>query len=146
MDAGYISAFMALAGATIGGLTSFSSTYLTQATQLRERNREIERARRDKIFTDFIAEASRLYGDALGHEKDDIGALVHLYSLVARMRLLASNEVVSAAELVMDRIIETYLSPNRTLRDLRGVAQRGEINFLRDFAEVCRADLAAIRA
>ncbi|MEJ1970831.1 MAG: hypothetical protein WDN03_19710 [Rhizomicrobium sp.] len=137
---------MALAGATIGGLTSFSSTYLTQATQLRERNREIERARRDKIFTDFIAEASRLYGDALGHEKDDIGALVHLYSLVARMRLLASNEVVSAAELVMDRIIETYLSPNRTLRDLRGVAQRGEINFLRDFAEVCRADLAAIRA
>ena len=142
MDAAYISALTGLAGVAIGGLTSFSTTYLTQHAQLRERTREIERVKRETLFGDFITEASRLFGDALGHEKDEVADLVQLYALVARMRVVASQEVVTAAEAVMDIIIETYLAPNRSLHDLKGVAKRGEMNFLRGFAEVCRADLA----
>ena len=145
MDPGYISAATGLFGVAVGGLTSFSTTYFTQQTQLRERNREIERAKREKLFGDFIAEASRLYGDALSHEKDNVGDLVQLYALVARLRLLTSCDVVSSAELAMDKIIETYLAPNRSLHDLRGAVQRGEINFLRDFAEVCRTEIATMR-
>ena len=32
-------------------------------------------------------EASRLYGDALSHQKDDVSDLVYLYALVAKIRL-----------------------------------------------------------
>jgi hypothetical protein len=144
VDSGYISAFMGLAGVTIGGFTSFSTTYLTQRAQLRERNLELERHRRDKLFGDFIGEASRLYGDALSHQQDDISGLVQLYALVANMRLVASPNVVSAAELAMDLIIDTYLAPNRTLHDLQGAVRKGEINFLREFAEACRDDLVSL--
>jgi len=35
MDAAYLSALSALGGATIGGLASFGSSWLTQRTQLR---------------------------------------------------------------------------------------------------------------
>jgi len=143
LNQGYISAVTGLAGVAIGGLTSFLTTYFTQSNQLREHQREVERGRREKLFNDFIAEASRLFGDALSHEKDDVGALVQLYTLVARMRLVASKEVVAAAEGVMDIIIETYVAPNRSLQDLRGAVQRGDVHFLRDFAEVCRVDLAS---
>lgn len=145
MDAAYISAFTGLVGVLVGGLTSFSTTYLTQQAQLHERSRQAERAKRETLFGDFITEATRLYGDALSHEKDDVADLVLLYALIARMRLLGSDQVVQAAELALDFIIETYLAPNRSLHDLRGAAKRGELNFLRDLGEVCRADLAGLR-
>jgi len=125
MDAAYISALFGLAGAIVGGLASFSTTWITQTAQLRERRREAERNRREQLFDSFITEATRLYGDALSHEKDDVVDLVLLYAIVGRMRLTASNAVVEAAERVLDVIVETYLAPNRTLHQLRHLAREG---------------------
>ena len=150
MDAAYVSALFGLAGMTLGGTMSFMTSWITQQTQLREKRREAEQAVRQELFNSFIAEASRLYGDALSHEKDDVTDLVQLYALLARMRLLASTAVVSAAELALDAIISTYLAPNRTLHDIRDLARRGEMNFLQPFGEACRrelqSDLAANRS
>lgn len=142
LDAAYVSAFFGLAGVTIGGLTSFTTSWFTQRAQLRDRHLEAERQKREDLFSEFIAEASRLYGDALSHEKDDVTGLVALYALLARMRLLASRPVVSAAEQILDVIIETYLQPNRSLHELRTLAQQGGMNFLTEFGEACRAELA----
>ncbi|WP_244598486.1 hypothetical protein [Rhizobium tubonense] len=145
MDA-YFSALMGLAGVAIGGLTSFATAWMTHRSQVRERQREIEVAKREKLFSDFIAEATRLYGDAISHQKDDVSDLVLLYALVAQMRLISSRPVVDAAEFAMVRIVETYLSPNRSLSEIRNLAQSGEMNFLLDFGEACRAELAASAA
>jgi hypothetical protein len=142
LDAAYVSAFFGLAGVSIGGLTSFTTSWFTQEAQLREKRIETERRAREQLFSDFIGEASRLYGDALSHEKDDVTDLVQLFALVARMRLLTSRPVVSAAERVMDKITDTYLEPNRSLHELRTLAQQGGMNFLTDFSEACRAELA----
>ena len=68
----YISALMGLAGVAIGSLASFATTWITQRSQVKERYREVEIAKREKLFSDFIAEATRLYGDALSHQKDDV--------------------------------------------------------------------------
>jgi hypothetical protein len=59
-------------------------------------NRQAQRAKRESLHGDFVAEASRLYGDALSHEKDDVTDLVPLYALVAKMRLFASRDVINA--------------------------------------------------
>jgi hypothetical protein len=141
MDSAYISALFGLAGAIVGGLASFSTTWLTQSAQLRERRREVERNRREQLFDSFITEATRLYGDALSHEKDDVADLVLLYAIVGRMRLTTSRTVVEAAERVLDVIVDTYLAPNRTLHELRHLARDGGMNFLGEFGETCRADL-----
>ena len=143
MDPGYISAFSALAGAALGGLASFSTSWATQRNQFRHAHRDAERAKLEALYGDFIVEASRLLGDALSHQKDDVLAVVGLYSMVGRMRLVSPKEVVAAADKVIEHIIETYLAPNRTLHEMRVYMEEGHMDFLLEFGEACRADLAA---
>ena len=109
MDAAYISALSALGGATIGGLASFGSSWLTQRTQLRFAHHEAIKAKREALYTEFIDEASRLYGDALGHQKDEVADLVKIYALIGRIRLVSPRPVVTAAE----RTHEELLPPTR---------------------------------
>jgi len=141
MNPTLISALAALAGALIGGLASLGSSWLTQWTQVRARTRERDRARREALFSDFINEASRLYGDALSHEKDDVLGLVGLYAIVGRMRLISSAAVVASAERTLDAVIDAYLSPNKSLQELRLLIAEGRMNFLVDFSEAGRTEL-----
>ena len=143
MNPAYISAFAALSGALIGGLTSFATSWLTQRTQLRHAHREAERAELKVLYGDFIAEASRLFGDALTQETDDLTGLVGLYAMKARMRLISDEAVIAAAARVEALIVETYLGPNRTLRELKDEVDRGGLNFLAEFSAAGRKDLAA---
>ncbi|MCW3477242.1 hypothetical protein [Limobrevibacterium gyesilva] len=143
MDSAYVSALAALAGATIGGLTSFATSWVTQRAQLRHAHREAERTRLEALYSDFITEASRLFGDALTHQTDDVTALVRLYAMVGRMRLISDRAVVDAAVRVEDTIIATYLGPNRTLHEMMDYARKGGMDFLNEFGEACRKDLAA---
>jgi len=88
LNPAYISALAALAGATIGGLTSFATSWLTQRTQLRHAHREAEKAKPETLYSDLIAEAARLFGDALTHQTEEITGLVQLYAMLGRMRLV----------------------------------------------------------
>jgi len=141
MDSAYFSAIAGLTGAGIGGLTSFGTSWITLQSQSRQREKEIGRTRRERLFTAFIDEASRLFADAIGHEKDDVSDLVRLYSLVARMRLTASPEVVAAAERVVEGVIRAYQAPNRTLKELHLFASQGGMDPLLEFSEAGRAEL-----
>lgn len=141
MDASYFSAIAGLTGAAIGGLTSLATSWITQQTQSRQREREITRTRRERLFTAFIEEASRLFADAMGHEKDDVNDLVRLYALVARMRLAASPAVIEAAERVVQAVVLAYQAPNRTLRELHLFARDGHMDPLLEFSEACRGEL-----
>jgi hypothetical protein len=116
---------------------------LTQRTQLRHAHREADRAELKTLYSDFITEASRLFADAATHQTGEIAGLVGLYALVGRMRLVSDQAVIDAAERVEDAIIETYLGPNRTLEELKDYAHQGGLNFLVEFSEACRKDLAA---
>lgn len=141
MNPSYVSAVAGLTGAGIGGLTSLMTSWLTLQNQVRQREREIGRTRRERLFTAFIEEASRLFADAIDHEKDDINDLVRLYALVARMRLAASPEVVAAAERVVQGVILEYQAPNRTLSELHLFANDGGMDPLLEFSEAGRAEL-----
>jgi hypothetical protein len=105
VDPGYISAFSALAGAAIGGLASFSTSWVTQRTQIRHAHTEAERTRLEALYSDFTTEAARLLADALSHQKDDVADMVGLYALVGRMRLVSSSDVVAAADQIILGII-----------------------------------------
>ena len=85
MDTACISALSALGGATIGGLASFGSSWLTQ---LRFSHQAVK-AMREALYAEFVDEASRLYGDALGHQKDDVPDRVKIYGLIGRIMLVA---------------------------------------------------------
>ena len=142
MDTASISALSALGGATIGGLASFGSSWLTQRTQLRFGHLEAMTAKREALYAEFVDEASRLYGDALGRQKDDPAELVKLFALLGRIRLVSPRPVVTAAERTFDTITQAYLGPNRTMHEVLDDVHRGGFNFLIEFGEACRRDLA----
>ena len=141
MNAAYLSAIAALAGSTIGGLTSFASAWLTQYRQDRANRLSGEKARRQKLYKQFIDEASKLYADALVHDKAEVSALVSVYALVSRMRVLSSSAVIERAEAVVLLILDTYSIPNKTFSDLRDLMSSHAVNPLRAFSEECRAEL-----
>ena len=94
----------------------------------------------------FIAEASRLYVEALTNntdDMDDVTGLVGLYAMVGRMRLVSDQPVIDAAMGIERTIIETYLGPDETVRELMVNARQGKMSFLVEFSEACRKDLVA---
>jgi hypothetical protein len=143
LNPAYLSALSALAGATIGGLTSFATSWTTQRAQLRHAHREAEKAKLEALYSDFTAEAARLFGDALTRQTEEIVGLMKLYAMVGHMRLVSDRAVVVAAVRVEDAIIETYLGPNRTLHEIIDFAHKGGMDFLTEFGEASRKDLAA---
>ena len=140
MDTAYISAFAALAGSLVGGLTSVAGSWLSQYVQLRARHQTDELKRREDLYKQFIDEASRLYADALEHNEARVSNLVELYSLISMMRVLSTPLIVANAEKVVRVIVETYLAPNRTFRDVTEILDN-DMDPLRDFSNACREEL-----
>jgi hypothetical protein len=143
MDPSYISALAALAGSTIGGLTSLTASWLTQHVQFSAQQRANNLSRREELYKKFIEEASRLYVDAYEHDSTDLSNLVNLYALISRMRVLSAPAVVESADKVARMIIERYQAPNRTIRDVTEILDNDAMNPLRDFSVACREDLVA---
>jgi hypothetical protein len=141
MDAAYISAFAALAGTAIGGLASFATSWVTQHAQSKAQRRAAERDSRAALFGRFLDEAAKLYADAMQNRRDDMSGLIGIYALASRIRLTSSPQVVEAADTVVRIIVDTYLSPNITLADMRANWIDRHIDPLRDFAEACRKEL-----
>jgi len=141
----YLPAVAALAGSVVGGLTSFASAWLTQQRQDRARRVSQAKARRQKLYKQFIDEASKLYADALVHDDLEVSALVSIYALISRMRVLSSSAVVEKAGAVVHMIVEMYFSPNKSLPELRQLMSEHTIDPLRAFSEECRAELQALQ-
>ena len=141
MDPAYLSAFAALAGSTIGGLTSLTASWLTQHVQFRAQQRASDLSRREELYKDFIEEASRLYADAFAHDQAEVVNLVNLYALVSRMHVRSSPRIVESADRVVRVIIETYLAPNKTFRDVKEILDNDAMDPLREFSDACREEL-----
>jgi hypothetical protein len=142
MDPGHISALAGVAGAAVGGLTSFGTTWIAQKAQLRQQRRETARKERERLFVKFMDEAGRLYADALGHEKDDIADVVQLYAIVGHLRMVSAPQIIAAAERVVHAIVEAYQAPNRTLHEIGDLAASEGMTAFRELGIIFRTELA----
>jgi hypothetical protein len=141
MDSATISALAALAGATIGGVTSFATSWLSQQTQARVQQRAHKLSQREDLYKDFIEEAAKAYGDSLARRISDISEvtqLVSLYALVSRMRVMSSTATYESADKVVRTIVNSYLSPIKTLPELHDMVNSGSIDMLCEFSVACR--------
>src|SRR5947207_9805187 len=132
MEAAYISALAALAGSAIGGLTSFATSWTTQQAQARAQRLAADREGRAALFGRFLDEAARLYADALQNRRDEVTALMNIYALTNRIRLISSPQVVEAADTVCRVIVDTYQAPNMTMEDMRANWIDRHVDPLRD--------------
>jgi hypothetical protein len=81
-----------------------------------------------------------LYIDALQSDKADVASLMGLYAALSNMRVLSSASVVDHADQIVKQILNAYLEPNKTVPELREMANSGLIDPLRNFSEACRAE------
>jgi hypothetical protein len=130
----------------IGGLTSLTAAWLTQSRQATIQWLVQDKSRRQKLYKEFIEEASKLYADALAHNEAEVSAFVKVYALMSRMRVLSSVDIVEKAEKVVGLIIDTYFTPNKTLPELRLMLNSPAIDPLREFSESCRKEMQVLNS
>jgi hypothetical protein len=127
MNAGYISAFAALAGSLIGGLTTFAAAWVTQRQQANVQWLLQEKTRRQELEG-----ASKLYVDALIHDQAEIPPLVSLYALINKMRVVSNPRHCRTGRQGRSKIplqVKVRFSPFRKSHKIRslGLAGNGEV-------------------
>jgi hypothetical protein len=140
MESGYITAFAALGGAALGGLTSFATSWTTLRIQMKAQRSESSKSKRQKLYKAFIDDAAKSYGDALMHDKLETTGLIDLHSLVSRMRIVSSQPVIESAIKVVRVITDTYNQPNKTPEEIEAMISDGSVDVLFSFSEACRAE------
>ncbi|MGA8694776.1 MAG: hypothetical protein WB689_13210 [Xanthobacteraceae bacterium] len=61
------------------------------------------------------------------------------------MRVLSSPRVLASAEQVGQKIIDTYLEPNKTFLELREMVDKNAIDILGNFGEACRKEFQSLQ-
>ena len=148
MDLSLVSAGAGLVGATVGGAMSLLGSWIGHQREVRAQWLGQDRLRRQKLYKEFIQEASKCYAHALQNEKPDVPLLVVLYGKISRMRVISSPHVLAAAEQVLRRIVDVYFKPPVVLSStqLQSMLQDGSVDVLRDFSQCCRAEFDMLRA
>ena len=139
MNDAYISGFAALAGSAVGAFASVCTTWLTGKAEDRSHRIGQVISRKETLYGQFSDEASKVLSDALIHSLEDTSKLVHIYAVLSKMRLFAPPTVVAKADDLMERILQTYGSPDKDIRV--AITKPHDVDLLRPFSEACRRDM-----
>jgi len=144
VDTAIISALAAVGGSSVGALTPVLSNYVIQrAVSQREIfNHQLEQ--RETLYSDFITSASKLFARSLSETVDQLDDLVALYAIVSRIRLVATEPVLRAAEEITHEIVEHYGDPSLDFEHIRTMLLQSNVNPLQKFSLACRHELMEI--
>jgi hypothetical protein len=134
MDSTSIAAVAAVVGSVVGAAATIGTTWITQRTQIARSKIETKLRDRETLYGEFITEASRLIVDALTHQLEQPATLVTLYGILGRIRLVATDPVLGAAETCCLQIVDLYARPNMTVDQIRATFENGQIAPLRSSA------------
>ena len=141
MDSSVISTAAGLLGAIIGGFTSFLTSWVTQNAQARNQRLSAEAARRQEIYGAFMDELATLYAAALRADGMNYADLIKVFALRGRITLMASAPVIDAAELAMKFVVDLYLGPPRTPKEVRAMMDQNSSDAIGAFARQCREEM-----
>jgi hypothetical protein len=139
------SASAAIMGAFVGGLASLTSTWIGERSRNRRENLQREIAKRETAYSDFIERASKAYVASATHRISDddteVERVVPLYAVASRIRLFASEQVITEAEKVIDRVLRQYGDDNVSAEQLRISVIEKRDDPLESFSVICRHEL-----
>ena len=148
MDPVIVSALAAVLGSLVGGAATFATAWVTQRTLSKRELIAGEIRTRETLYGEFISACSKLVVDSFERALDKPETLLPAYELLNRIRLCASDAVLSQAEQVLQRITEQYFSPNLSVDEIRALVRSGKADAdpLRSFGEACRLEIKSLRA
>jgi hypothetical protein len=144
MDSTIITAAAAACGSLVGAAATIVTTWITQRAQAVHAEREAMLRVRESLYGEFITEASRLTIEALSHTLEKPDAFVKLYGILGRIRLVAADPVLTAAEACSRELVDLYAKPNMSVEQIRVAFERDRLDPIRDFSVACREELLAI--
>jgi hypothetical protein len=145
MEPAIISGLAAVLGSTVGAAASITTAWFTQRAQSKRESVNSELKRRESLYTEFIAECSKLAIDALDRNLDKPATLIQVYALENRIRLISSDAVVHAAEETIRDIIAQYFQPNITVEQLVAQLKFEHPDPLKPFSKACREELRSLQ-
>ncbi len=139
-----LSASSALAGSIVGALASVLSSYVmpSGATHRDLLARNI--AERQALYAKFIKHAARVYAKALTSNAGELDETIHLYGLISRMRLVATNPVVQAAEDAVHAVVSQYDENNLSMDQLQILIREPMRDPSANFSTACRTELRGL--
>ena len=143
MDSTIIVAIAAACGSLVGAAATIVTTWITQRKTVHA-EREAKLRVREALYGEFIMEASRLTIDAVGHSLETLDTFVKLYGILGRIRLVAADPVLAAAEACCNQLVQLYAGPNMTVEQIRVALERDRFDPIRDFSIACRKELLEI--
>ena len=145
MDATIVSALSGVLGSLVGGSATVAATWVSQKTLSKRELIRDEIRYREALYGDFIRECSKQVIASFDRTLDKPETLLSVYELINRIRLSASDGVLTEAEHVLQRIMEQYFAPNLSVEEVRALATSATGDPLRAFGEACRAELKSMR-
>ena len=145
MDPTIVSGLAALLGAIIGGCTSVWASWVAQRTQARAQWHRQQHLQLENLYREFIENAVECFADALQHDRPDVPTLVRLYGKLDLMQLHSTRPVIEAAEAIRNKILETYLDPNKEFPEISEMVRSGSINLVGKFSSESRKELATLQ-
>lgn len=142
---GIVTAAAAIAGSLVGATGSIVGTLISARHQDMRDLLGKQIARREALYSDFIGESARLLVDAMQHNTSDLQKLLPIYALLSRIRLSSSEQVLRHAEQVLKALLATYSEPNLTTEQIQSQAVDGHRDPLRQFSDICRAELDSLQ-
>ena len=146
MDTAIITAMSGVFGSLVGGSATVAATWVTQRTLSKRELIRTEIRRREALYGEFIGECSARILESFESTLEKPETLLHVYELLNRIRLCASNAVLAEAEATLRLIAEQYFSPNLSIEEMRKLVQTRTSDPLKAFGEACRGELKSIRA
>jgi hypothetical protein len=144
MESSMVTTSAALLGSLMGAAASIATTWMTQRTEAVRSQVETKLRDRQTLYGEFISEASRLTVEALSQSLEKADTFVKLYGVLGRIRLIAPDSVLAAAEACVHEIADVYARPNMTIEQIRMAFERDHFDPVKEFSGVCRAELLEI--
>src|SRR5581483_10458213 len=132
-----IPAVAAACGSLVGAAATIVTTWITQRTQAIHTKREQMLRHSEMLYEEFITESSRLAVEAFSHSLERPETFVKLYGIIGRIRLVATDSVLAAAEACIQQIMDLYAKPNLTVEQIRLAFERDRLDPVKDFSIAC---------
>jgi hypothetical protein len=146
MDTTVVSALAGILGSLTGGSASVATAWVAQKARNKRAALRAELSRREMLYGEFINECSTRLMDSLERNLDKPDTLLSAYALLNRIRLCASDAVLTDAVALVKFIMEQYFAPNVTVEEFHEQVHNGGVDPLKAFSEACRRELMSLHA
>ncbi|MDQ8205714.1 hypothetical protein [Pelagicoccus sp. SDUM812003] len=139
----WIPAISALVGSIVGGLISFLTTYSLKSKEWKNERLKREIEKRENLYSAFISEIGRLVLLSIDRKTNQVSEFSNAYNLLMQIRLIASEEVTTTANGLVQKATRSHLE-----KEKKGAPDRIEDpneSENHKFIRACRRDLEELK-